>query len=237
MLRSAYIGLLVTRNMNINSQLFWDRRFSSGDWESDDGRSQTTYFAIMQTRNFRIPRDFYGCILDFGCGLGDAFPVYRQKYPAAKLVGVDFSSAAIEKCIASYESIADFICTDHYKCPEAEVIITSNVLEHLDNDQEVARSLLSKCRDLYIVVPYREQHLISEHLRAYDKHSFDALSPIRTKVFASKGWSQYGIKSCWWQIYIKNILRLIFRKPTLRRRMQILYHFHNPGFTPRIGSL
>lgn len=221
----------------INTQGYWDEIFLSGYWDSVGGREQTQSFAKKQTQYFKVNEEFSGTILDFGCGLGDAFKVYKKKYPFAKFIGVDFSISAIEKCIKHYGPIADFICTDHLGCPDSDVIITSNVLEHLDNDQEVARSLLSKCRDLYIVVPYREQHLISEHLRAYDKHSFDALSPIRTKVFASKGWSQYGIKSCWWQIYIKNILRPIFRKPTLRRRMQILYHFHNPGFTPRIGSL
>lgn len=223
--------------MNINTRKFWDDRFASGEWEAVDGRSQTANFAITQSRKFNIPYNFTGSILDFGCGLGDALPVYRKKYSLAKLIGVDFSSAAVEKCVVLYGAIADFICADHSACPDADVIITSNVLEHLENDQLVAQSLLSKCRDLYVIVPYREQYRISEHLRSYDKSSFDALSPCGIKVFASKGWSQYGLRNLWWEFYIKNLLRPIFKKPTLRRRMQILYHFHNSSFYTRTRSL
>lgn len=211
----------------INTKVSWDSRFQSGEWESIGGRTQTRSFAEAQSRYLTLPKTFKGTLLDFGCGLGDAFPVYRKNLPFARLIGVDFSDAAIQKCSERYGSIGDFVCTDHLGCPEADVIVTSNVLEHLDNDQEVAATLLSKCRKLYIVVPYREQYLIDEHLRAYDKHSFDALNPVRRKVFASQGWSQYGLKR-WWEFHFKNLVRPFFGKPHLRRRMQILYEFHNP---------
>ena len=214
--------------MKINSKNFWNDRFSNNFWESQGGRQQTHDFACAQVGHFDIKNNFSGRLLDFGCGLGDAFPVYRQTFPAARLVGVDFSSEAIKKCHEYYGSIGEFICSDHQSCPEADVIVTSNVLEHLENDQDVAKTLLSKCRELYIVVPYREQYLIDEHLRAYDKHSFDALSPVRIKVFASRGWSQYGLRWRWWEFHTKNLLRPFFGKPLSRRRMQILYHFRNP---------
>ena len=162
--------------------------------------------------------------------MGDAFPIYKARYPFAKLIGVDFSPVAIKKCVSRYSDVASFTCVDHRRCPHAEVIIASNVLEHLDDDQDVLASLFSKCRDLYVVVPYREQYLISEHVRAYDKKSFDFFSPKRIKVFSSKGWSQYGLKIVWWDFGIKNVLRPFFGKTHQRRRLQILYHFHNSDF-------
>lgn len=212
---------------NINSQKSWDFRFQSGEWEAIGGCNQTREFAKAQCRQFTIAHSFSGTFLDFGCGLGDAFPIYRRHLPMARLMGVDFSESAVEKCRERYGSFADFVCSDHHGCPTADVIVTSNVLEHLENDQEVARTILSKCRELYIVVPYREQYLIDEHLRAYDKRSFDALSPVRIKVFATKGWSQYGLRKRWWEFHFKNLLRPAFGKPHLRRRMQVLYHFRN----------
>jgi 2-polyprenyl-3-methyl-5-hydroxy-6-metoxy-1,4-benzoquinol methylase len=218
------------RIMNINSKDFWDETFSSGRWDGVGGREQTQAFANTQTRYFKINIDFVGTIVDFGCGLGDAFPVYKNNYPAAKLTGVDFSAAAIDACRARYGGLGDFICTDHHNCPRSDIIIASNVLEHLEGDREVAKSLLSRCRDLYIIVPFREQYLISEHVRAYDRNSFDTLKPTRIKVFDSPGWSQYGLRQCWWHIYAKNLVRPLFGKTTVRRRMQIIYHFRNAAF-------
>jgi hypothetical protein len=97
----------------------------------------------------------------------------------------------------------------------------------MDDDALVAKRLLSKCRELFVIVPYREQYLIEEHLRSYGKSSFEFLMPYRKMVFASDGWSQYGWKARWWPIHIKNVLRPFFGKPLLRRRMQILFHFRN----------
>mgnify|MGYP005652532887 CR=1 FL=1 len=222
--------------MNINTLEYWEKRFSSGYWDEVGGRNQTRDFAIRQIALLGIDRNFSGKLLDFGCGLGDAFPIYKANFPLAKLVGVDFSPAAIEQCKKRYGAFADFYCYDHASCPHANIIITSNVLEHLSDDKSVAQILLAKCRDLYIIVPYREQHLISEHLRDYDKQAFEYLDPKRVRVFGSAGWSQYGLRRRWWEIHIKNLLRPLFGKTTVRRRLQILYHCVNSSFLGDGGS-
>lgn len=181
-------------------------------------------------RILKLPRGFKGTILDFGCGLGDAFPAYKKYCPEATLVGVDFSQAAIDSCRQKYGALGNFYCLDYQHCPSADVIIASNVLEHMDSDTKVAECLMSRCKDLFIVVPYREQYLIPEHVRAYDKRSFAQLRPKKTHVFASPGWSQYGLRDCWWQIYAKNALRLLIGKKTLRRRKQIMFHLSTGSF-------
>jgi cyclopropane fatty-acyl-phospholipid synthase-like methyltransferase len=207
----------------VNSQEYWDWRFESGDWVANGAREQTRSFAIAQTSLFPIGKDFQGTLLDFGCALGDAFPVYREKYPQATLVGVDFSMQAVERCRETYGKLATFFCASHEDCPHADVIVCSNVLEHLKDDLAVAKTLQERCRLLLIVVPYREQYLIAEHVRRYNRKYFRDLGCIKTEVFAARGWSQFGFRQHWWEIRIKNALRPFFGKRKLRRRLQILY--------------
>ena len=68
---------------NINTKTYWDKRFSTGDWEDKEGRRQTKGFTQSQMRHIDIDKNFNATLLDFGCGLGDAIPVYRKYYPKA----------------------------------------------------------------------------------------------------------------------------------------------------------
>ncbi len=120
--------------------------------------------------------------------------------------------------------------------PPVDVIVASNVLEHVDDDLAVARTLLAKCSLLFVVVPYREQRLIEEHLRSYDLRSFEELRPTRVEVFASKGWSQFGLRPLWWEIRTKNILRPWFGRTQVVRRLQALYQFQGSKGQATQGS-
>lgn len=214
---------------NINTERYWNTRFTSGDWSARGGRRQTRWFALAQVRRMPLPRDFTGTIVDFGCGLGDAIPVYRRCFPRAELVGVDISAGAIASCRAKYGSVAKFRQGDHAAAPECDVVIASNVLEHLDGHEQVATALLRKCRDLFVAVPYRE-HLIhrrGEHVNTYDEHSFADLPRCSARIFACRGWSQCGWDH-WYQIRFKNALRMLLGRPRRRRDLQILFHFHRP---------
>ena len=97
---------------NVNAQDYWDRRFSSGDWEAKKGRWQTESFARGQTALVKLGDDFAGPLLDSGCGLGDAMPRYRERYPKAKLIGIDISSAATDIRRKKCGSIASFLSGD-----------------------------------------------------------------------------------------------------------------------------
>lgn len=209
---------------NINTREYWDARFASGDWEQKDGRSQTAGFARAQIPRFGIPTEFTGTFVDFGCGLGDSFPLYRRAFPQAKLLGVEISESAVASCRSRYGGLAEFIAGDHRAVPEAEVIVSSNVFEHLTDDLEVARALWQRCRDLYITVPYREQPpLVHEHVNRYDEARFAALGPCATQVFPCEGWSEYGWP-LWYGIRFKNMVRRLLGRPLRRRNLQILFH-------------
>ncbi|MEA3467600.1 MAG: class I SAM-dependent methyltransferase [Thermodesulfobacteriota bacterium] len=70
---------------------------------------QTESFAKGQVEFLKILSDFVGTLVDFGCGLGDAMPIHKKKFPYAKLIGIDISQSAIDKCLVKYDEIATFI--------------------------------------------------------------------------------------------------------------------------------
>lgn len=221
--------LIVTpTDENPNTEGYWDERFASGDWEAHAGRSQTAQFAQGQIPHFRIPSDFEGSILDFGCGLGDGVPIYHQAFPKARMRGMDISQAAVDKCRQRYGDIAEFeqgIATD---VADVDVIIASNVFEHLSHDRDIARALLSRCKELYIVVPYAERlRPGGEHVNSYTESYFDDVAPSETTVFHCPGWTQEGW-DLWWNIHLKNVIRPLVGKPTVRRGKQIMFRF-TPG--------
>ena len=212
------------RSANINTPAYWENRFASGDWDGKSGRTQTRCFAEALAPHLKLDADFAGSILDFGCGLGDALPVYRERFPKAELRGLDISEHAVEQCRQKYGAIATFIAGDYRQAPETDVIIASNVLEHLDDDLEVARSLRSKCKHLYIVVPYREQDLDPEHVRRYDEHHFAEVGPCECRIFPSRTWSEFGLK-VWTRIHLGNVFRRMAGRKLRHRRMQIIFCF------------
>lgn len=209
---------------NINTREYWEERFSSDDWENAKGRTQTRDFAEASVPHLGLDETFRGTLLDFGCGLGDALPVYRRHFPHAKLLGMDISEHAVRKCRQRYGDIAEFMQGGPAQAPAADVTVVSNVLEHLDDDVETARRLLTKCKRLFVVVPYREWPLDKEHVRSYDDSSFSELKPADRVIFPSRSWSQFGL-SLWRRVYLKNVLRALAGRRRHRRRLQIMYKF------------
>jgi len=229
-----FLGCNMERNtvsMNINTKEYWDNRFSSNDWEKKRGIWQTESFAKGQVKHLNIASDFRGTLLDFGCGLGDAMPIYKANFPYAKLIGIDISQSAIDKCRDKYKEIAMFMQGDHSNFPKVDVIIASNVFEHLSNDRDIAKHLLSKCNHLFIVVPYKEMPLCSEHINSYDEHYFSALGEYNYTIFPCIGWTQYGIRRLWYNVYFKNIFRFLLGKKICTRAMQIMFRFENASKT------
>jgi len=214
--------MTLNKDININTVDYWDTRFGTGDWAEKGGFTQTRLFAEAQLPLLRIPSDFTGSICDFGCGAGDAFPVYRQAWPQAKLLGVDFSAAAIQLCAKRYGQMAEFVCGDASAVAQVDVIICSNVLEHLDDDTGVIAQLLNNCKTIYIIVPYKEHPISGEHVRSYDDNSFSEFSVARKVIFKSRGWTEFSLRHIA-DISLGNIYRYLTRQPIRRRRLQILF--------------
>jgi SAM-dependent methyltransferase len=198
-----------------------------GNGGTHNRRAQTAAFERSQAPHLGLPSDFRGALLDFGCGLGDAMPVYRERFPFARLIGVDLSEQSIRLCKKEYGPIAQFMQGDHSSVPDVDVIIASHVLEHLSNDIEIARHLLSKCRELFVITPYRQvlkPH--SEHVHSYDESYFRSLGEYRHVLIPVEGWTQKGWDLIY-HIHMKNFVRRMLGRRIARRRMQIMFHFRN----------
>ena len=217
---------------NINTRDYWDHRFASGDWEQCGGRRQTTWFAEEQVLMLRLPSSFAGSLLDFGCGLGDALAVYRKRFPSATLIGIDHSEAAVASCREKYSHIADFIAGPCNSIPEVGVIVASAVLEHITDYRATVETLLSRCSELYVFVPYMEHPLCSEHVNRYDEDSFSSFETLETKVYCSRGWSEYG-RALWVGVYLKNVLRLLLGRRLVHRRRMIMFRIKGRISSPR----
>jgi hypothetical protein len=203
--------------ININSKEYWNSRFETGDWEDKNGRRQTTLFAYEQMKKLKIPKSFSGTLLDFGCGLGDAIPVYHSFLPKANLIGIDHSEVAIKMCIEKYGSYANFLSVGLDDIPSVDIIISSNVFEHLSNYEMIAKELILKCNKLIIVVPYNEDlrpDINTEHINSFNEKSFAHFNVEQRIIYKTRGMGYSTFVSEIWHVLIKNIIKqILFIKP------------------------
>jgi hypothetical protein len=213
-----------------------------GHWESNGGRGQTAGFAKCFVKNVTIPLDDFS-LLDVGCALGDASPVFKSAYPKARLFGCDVSEVAIERCKTDYGHIADFFKSGLEELSGSwDVIYCSNVLEHFREYMQAASWLVSKCRIAYIVTPYFELRdgreltfsADGQHGVTFYRNSFDTLyeqglisSPAISKVIRcpkvySPPWPKEILRA------IRRMGKMVFfRRYFPPKGRQIIYELHN----------
>lgn len=210
-------------NNRLNSESYWDHRFSTGDWTDSGGKDQTRLYAEALVERLDFPSEFEGSILDFGCALGDAIPVYRKAFPHADLWGMDHSQNAVSRCRQSYGDLAKFSQGDQNEVPFFDVIIASHILEHLDDDLEVAGKLLTRCGDLLIVVPYKETPLCREHVHYYDENYYLSLGNYSWKIFPKIPAKRNA--AFFWNYYFRNLARFCLGRKWVHIPQVILFHF------------
>jgi SAM-dependent methyltransferase len=207
-----------------------------GHWEKNRGPSQTRRFAEFFHRSVRIPWTNFS-VLDVGCALGDALPVWHKKYPSAELYGCDVAEMAVTRCKERYGGMARFFRASFEEIQGFwDVIYCSNSLEHFEQYLEIAEALLLQCKMLFVLTPFGELRDGSPmqpngeeyHVATFYRNSFEALvrrdraSRIETLIMGCpRAWGLTHVQKMRWLVGSTLRRRYIFQEP-----LQILYAIH-----------
>ena len=99
-------------------------------------------------------------VVDIGCGVGDLLAEVRQRKPGVEVSGLDFSQKAVDAAATTFPNskfmqfVIDRILP--YETAGFDVVMCTDVLEHLDHPKVIAMELIRICRPgglVVIVVP------------------------------------------------------------------------------------
>ncbi len=128
----------------------------NGVWEQKHGPRQTRRYAECFHREIKVPRDVH-TVLDLGCSLGDALPVWKAHYPRIELFGCEVTDNAVARGQARFHDIAKVFKSGFEELEGCyDAIFCSHVLEHFEQHVEIAAHLLHRCRILYLLTPFNE---------------------------------------------------------------------------------
>jgi predicted dehydrogenase/SAM-dependent methyltransferase len=174
----------------INSNTWWNEYFTN-HWDFNQGSEQTKYymeslFANLPALEVNYLHTNQLRILDWGCAFGEGTNLLAQFLPKSQIAGLDFAAKAIEEARRRYPNL-QFILNLQGKIPSKfDVIITSHVLEHLDNPIKKIEEHLILCKDLYIIlVPYDEYPLPEYHRSQLREESFPKQLRDFIKIYTS----------------------------------------------------
>jgi 2-polyprenyl-3-methyl-5-hydroxy-6-metoxy-1,4-benzoquinol methylase len=217
---------------NINTTEHWDKRYQPIPKQVRRWKRMGESHILTLLPLISISPDYTGSILDFGCGMGFGTVCLKRAFPLAEIIGVDHSERGIEFCRRTYPTGIIWQQSSWENCPAADIIICSHIMEHLDNDKEIVRELLKKCRQMFVAVPYKEdaKTRIAEHVNSYDETyygdtaGFDSahivkLPPPPPPILPI-------LSELWEKIH--KLLRKIFPKRTHDWSRQIVFVFKTP---------
>ena len=130
----------------INSKQYWNCRFQSGDWKQYDGDKQSVFFytlactAMSEPLRTDLERNAFHFV-DYGCALGDGTAFLAHRFPSCSVTGIDFSDAAIQEASEKYPQCSFEIGDITQPLPKADVVFSSNTLEHLQDPLPILHSL------------------------------------------------------------------------------------------------
>lgn len=126
---------------------WYDQAFLGSAAQQADPRD-AGWYPLWSAVLDEIPRDC--CVLDLGCGSGQLASMWSEREPRGGLyVGLDFSCERIRKA-RERAPTAMFLIADIYSWssayvdfPTPDIVVMTEVLEHLERDVEVIESLPS----------------------------------------------------------------------------------------------
>lgn len=164
-----------------------DSDFYSRSW-ADDWNDMKRYSPIGRHTRRLIKKSLARCgkihsLGDFGCGDGSLLSELSKANPSLTLFGCDFSNTSVEQCKKRLPqatlSVHDITDPASPFKKMVEVGITSEVLEHIENDELALRNMGNWCKKLIVTVPGGELDETSKemgHLRHYTRNSLTNLA-------------------------------------------------------------
>lgn len=161
----------------VNSPQWWEDYFRRA-WEANGGGEQTRHF--MQRLIAELPaaeadhlRHRATSIVDWGCAQGEGVDELGRAFGAEKVFGLDIAHTALETARRRFPSHR-FLHPDDAAVPRrADVVVSSNCLEHFAEPWRVAVRLARAARDLLILmVPCEEEPLCASHVVRFDERGF-----------------------------------------------------------------
>lgn len=163
----------------LNSPHWWEQ-YLRDSWDRNGGAAQTRHFMqrllaeLPAQVRARLQRDGTS-ILDWGCAHGEGVDELAQAFPRATIVGLDVAPSAVAEAQRRFPHQHFRHSPEHAGVPPADVVISSNCLEHFAEPLAVARRLGDAARSLLILlVPYAEEPLCPSHVVRFDEQSFPA---------------------------------------------------------------
>lgn len=221
--------------LNPNTRATYEEEYQVGGLYDQEGGSRQTYlFAKYFHQHFRISYAHPFTMLDMGCALGDALPIWQQQYPRAQLYGCDISPTAINRARQKFGDSGSFFVGGFEEITQPyDIIYCSNVLEHFEQYEDIAVHLLKYCRILYVLTPFNELKNRSPmrlqagkfHVASFYNDSFDFLvesglsTRITTKVFRAPGAWSWTFKYRCYRLFMS----AVFGKPIEQEPLQIGY--------------
>lgn len=160
----------------INSDSYWNTRFAE-NWEACEGPKQSRFFARIAVEHLphwlmeQLKRQSL-TLADWGCAQGDGTNVWASYIDAQQIVGVDFSSMAIEQAVQRYPAIRfineDWLEEGGEQRETFDVVFSSNTLEHFHKPYETLHAICSRAKKaIVLALPYKEIERIDEHFYSF----------------------------------------------------------------------
>jgi 2-polyprenyl-3-methyl-5-hydroxy-6-metoxy-1,4-benzoquinol methylase len=177
---------------NINTPEYWNSVYR-GEWES--GRAEGPHcrrdYGAIHDAVIGLISDG-SQVLDVACGLGLLCRKIKERLPACRVLGVDFSEYTLARNRERDRALGvEYGCLDirsslHTLSGPFDVIIMCEILEHLEQPESViasAFSLLKPGGRLILTCPHDDAIPDPEHLRAWGHDElFHLLAPYSDTV-------------------------------------------------------
>lgn len=160
----------------INSPKWWDE-YLQHHWDGNGGAEQTRHFMQRLIAELPAPerdhlRHRVASILDWGCAHGEGVDELARAFGGVDVRGLDIAPSAVEEARRRFPACTFALATDG-AIPRADVVVSSNCLEHFHAPWQVAERLAAAAKDLLILlVPCDEAPLCESHVVAFGESSF-----------------------------------------------------------------